>query len=148
MPRRAYIESYGPELLQALLKGSRTTVKLTTTYRRGVVFRRRLNELRSVMREQKHPLAPVVARAKVELEYGRRAGRAHVPERQSSRNVRYPVDPNVPAVITIKPHDSEFRDQLIAAGVPSGDLTSDPLEEIGTEPGLEEILEDFDKRET
>lgn len=128
MPRkRPPLNSFGPEVLATLVRGSKEPLVLKTTYRKAVVFRRRLHELRAAMRETSHPLADIVARARIEITWGEKANFPPEDERRSSRNVRYPSDSDCLALLTIAPHDSGFRDQLLAAGVKADELDYDPL---------------------
>ena len=49
--RKASISSFGPEIMAALLQGSKRRVDLKLPYRTAIQFRRRVHELRSRMRE-------------------------------------------------------------------------------------------------
>ena len=146
MPTRTRnpIESFGPEILATLLKGSRETVTIPTTYRRGVTLRQRLYQLRTIMQKQNHELWPIVAKAKVVLEWGTKAGLDPVEDIYNSRKVPRPVDSDVPAILTIRPHDSEFADALLKAGVEASPLSSDPLRDHDSS----DILETFAPKET
>lgn len=119
------IESYGPELMAALIAGSTKEFKFELRFGDCVKFRRRIHQLRTRMREEKHPQANLVERARVQILWGKAAREANggvgfttEPSlKQNSNNYRTPSDPNTPALILIKPYDSEFADALSRAGL-------------------------------
>lgn len=123
------LESFGPEIMAALLRGGREELKLATTYRLGSVFRRRVHQLRARLREINHPEYPIAARTKVQLMWGKRAGLPPVDETRNRNGVTRPIDPDAPALLILSPRDSEFTDILSQAGVHT-DLTADPLASI------------------
>lgn len=115
------LESFGPELLAALIKGGREEVRIPfPQYRQASYFRARLHQLRNVMRSENHPMASVASKARVILLYGEKAGLAPVPD----SGPKGPKDRSVPAVIVIKPQDAEFATILAAAGVTADDIRS------------------------
>lgn len=123
-PKSKYpIESFGPELMQILLKAGRgETVVLNFPHRKDARrFQQRLHMLRGRMRELKHELTDVVARARTSL--------------------RYEGGPEDPATLTVAQYDSEFADVLKEAkieraegpttsGVAAPKLDHDPLEDL------------------
>ena len=112
------IESFGPEMMAALLKGSREKLTLEfPAYRSAVYFMARIHLLRKQMREANHPEYNIAARARVSLSFGPDAGYPEVEIKLDSQGGKRPVDREVPAKITISPHDSEFGDVLKNAGV-------------------------------
>jgi hypothetical protein len=106
------IESFGPELFQALLDGSKREVKFQLPYRKAVHFRQRINQLRAAMRDLKHEHYPLASQAKITISWP-----DNTETSKSSRNVRFPKDMNTICDVVIMPSDSEFNDVLKSAGV-------------------------------
>lgn len=125
--RRRPIESFGSNLLDTLIKGSREEVKVIGPYRKAVKFRQRLYQLRAVMRDTKHPLYRNVASAYISITW-----ESTVEEVVSSKNVKHPRDIEAEVTVTIQPQDSQFRDMLLKAGMKEADLQSDPLDPNAT----------------
>jgi hypothetical protein len=119
VPKSRYpIESFGPEIMAALLKASREKVTIAfQSYRDAVRFQQRIHILRSQMRDLHHPMYPIAARVHTSVLFGRRAGLAEVETYRNTKGMHYPRDRNIPAVIILKPRDSEFTAALNAAGV-------------------------------
>lgn len=119
------IESFGPELMQALLAGSTKEFRFELRYGDCVKFRRRIHQLRTRMREERHEHAALVERARVMILWGKQAREANGgvgfdedPKlKTNSNNYKSPSDPNTPALIVIKPYDSEFAAALSKAGL-------------------------------
>lgn len=131
------IESFGPELLASLIRGSNSELKLEGSYKQMVVLRRRLHELRAAMRERRHDLYHIVQKAQLEITWP-----ADTPVRTSRKGVKYPVNNNAPVTLRISPHDSEFADIFKRAGVTAHQLDDGSL--VQTEaPSLDEILAGF-----
>lgn len=126
------VESFGPEILQALIEGSKREIILDLPYRKAVFWRQRINALRAEMRRQGHSLYKVVSQATVTVRWGKDAGLEEVTERKSSTNVRFPANKEVPAKLIITPADKELGEALKKAGVELKTLTPDP--ESNTEP--------------
>lgn len=111
------IESFGPELMAALIEGSTKVFDFQLPYNDAVRFRRRIHQLRARMREEKHEKAMLVERARVSIIWGPDAGLPEIETRKINNAGRVPVDLNAPVKIRIKPYDSEFAAALNAAGV-------------------------------
>lgn len=111
------IESFGPELMAALLAGSLREVRFPLPYRFAVQFRRRIHQLRARMREERHEKSKQVERAQVSVLWGKEAGLTEPLLRRTVSGNKVPEDLNCPAVVRIKPYDSEFAKALEAAGV-------------------------------
>jgi len=128
------IDAFGPEILSALTHGAREEIKLPLSYRNAVYFRSRLHQLRAVMRETKHPLASLVVKTRISIDWDTDKHQTLYTRRKAP----YPVDRNIPVTLTIRPHDSDFTSVLKAAGVDvdkaedieitSSSPSSDPLE--------------------
>lgn len=108
------IESFGPELMEFLLKvGRGATVTLSFPRRKDATrFRMRVHMLRQRMREADHPEYKMAAKARLSLHWENGKG------------------PNDPATLVGKPFDSEFADILKTAGVGAPELKTDPLNEV------------------
>lgn len=130
------LESFGPEIMAALLKGAREEVRIKTTYRQGIIFRRRVHQLRARLRDLGHAQYPLAARAMVRLLWGKEAGLPEVENRISSRNVKFPVNPDCDAFLILSPRDSEFSEVLQKSGI-TASLSEDPLAN-STQPAIGE----------
>lgn len=111
------IESFGPELMAALIHGSLKEFRFPLPFNDAVKFRRRIHQLRSRMREEKHEKATLVERARVSILLGKEAGFPDPEYQRISNGGRVPRDRSAPALIVIKPYDVEFNAALKAAGV-------------------------------
>lgn len=134
------IESFGPELMALLLKGALGEVRVKMTYKRAVLLRRRIYQLRHAMREANDPNYTLAARAKLSILWGEKAGLApsQSPDIHNSKNVPRPADTSCDAIFVVAPHDSEFTKALQDAGVKI-DMPDIAL------PVGNDILEDFVK---
>lgn len=119
---KAPIESFGSELLNTLIKGAQSEVRVDCNYATAARLRLRLHQLRSRMRELDHQLYPIVAKAKVSITWDEKA----VSTRVGERGLRYPKDRDSRVTLIIAPHDDDFAKLLTKAGVdakrPIGDL--------------------------
>jgi hypothetical protein len=141
------VESFGPEVLQALIEGSKREIVLELPYRKAVFFRQRVNALRAEMRRQNHEMYKIVSQATVRILWGADAELPDVPERRSLTNVRFPMNKNIPAKLVITPADKEFGEALKRAGVEVKPLTPDPIPNTRTTEPSEDILESYLKEE-
>ncbi len=105
------IESYGPELMAALLKGAVSTFTMEMSFQRAVRFRQRIYQLRFAMEAQGHPKYNLVSRVRTTIRWPE--GTELVP----CGHYFSPKDRTVTCQITISPNDSEFADDLRRAGV-------------------------------
>lgn len=143
-PRLYPIESFGPEILAALIKGSKETVTIPfPSYRHAYHFTMRLSQLRSQMALQKHPLSSVVMRTKFSLDWGQHQTEAGT--RYNHRRAAIPVDRNIATTVILSPRDSEFTSALKRAGITEGELGRDILEDLppAQVPMPQEELADF-----
>lgn len=134
------IASFGPELFRALIEGAKREIKLELPFRKAVHFRMRINQLRNQMRLQNHPEYSIASQAKITITWPE-----ETPTSKSSRNVKYPSDPNTLCTVTILPSDSEFANALKAAGVEVPPLSDTTLPEAKTVE--EDILTTFLQKE-
>lgn len=129
------VESFGPELLSALLSGAKEKIEVPLPWKAAVRFRQRIQQLRHSMRATSHSQYPLASQARVSISWDDK-----VVTKKSSRGVKWPGDPLTPCIVTIAPADSEFTDVLKAAGVEVkplsevfstvSDVPSDYLEEL------------------
>lgn len=138
-------ESFGPELLAALIEGSRRTLELELPeYRKGVFLRQRLHQLRTAMDRTKHPMASLVQKTKLSLLYGKEAGYPDVLEERRKNGIRFPTDPSVPCKLILSPRDSEFAAALAKAGVVVGADPAEGDQLVGEkEPSIDDLLNEF-----
>lgn len=117
-PRTYPLVSFGPEIFNALVEGSRREITISLpTYRLAIHFQQRIHMLRKALRESRHELSAVVQRARTSVVWGERAGQKAVEETSNSRGVRRPVDPETPCKVIIRPQDAQFAAAIKAAGV-------------------------------
>lgn len=140
---KAPIESFGPELFNALIEGSKRTIDIPTIYRQAVVFRIRAHQLRHRMREDNHPLYSVAARTRITITWD-----ANTETVINKKKIKFPKDPNTPVVLTIAPHDSQFAAALSAAGIDvktplNRDLIGGATTDEEPIPTLDDLLKDF-----
>lgn len=141
------IESFGPEVFQALIEGSKKEIRLPLSWRKACYWRHRANALRAEMRRQNHPQYKVMSGATLRIE---------IPPgtdiKKSSRNVSCPKSPEAPVFLVISPADAEFGEALRKVGVEIKplELTKPNTETpslVAPDPGPEsDILSDFLKR--
>lgn len=119
------LESFGPELMAALIAGSRKEVRIKMEvvggWRKAWHLRQRLNSLRVVMRKGSHPQYRLVSKAKIKIIFGEEAGYPKVDVIKKS-TVYYPKDRNVFAQLIISPHDEEYGGFLRQAGITTEDI--------------------------
>lgn len=141
------IESFGPELLQALIDGSKKEITLDLTYRQAVYYRQRMNALRAEMRRQNHQLYPLVSQATIRVVWGEDAGLPAVDEKKSSTNVRFPSNKSTPSKLVISPPDASLGAALKKAGVEVRPLAPDSVPNTGTQDVGDDVLESYLREE-
>lgn len=131
-PRKYPIESFGPEIMAALTKGSTETVVIhMPTWRAAVRFQQRLHMLRKAMRDSNHPLYPATARVSCKLEWGADAGYGvEVKTVIVGKGNRVPENRDTKTRVTLSPRDSEFTEVLQKAGLKPDELKYDPIGEM------------------
>lgn len=137
------IESFGPELFQALLEGSKKKLVLKMPYTKAVRFRLRINQLRETMRRLQHEKYTAVSQARITVKWPE-----GTPVRKYPGGNLWPVDKNVECEVIIQPNDNEFRDVLAAAGVTVPILSETTMQTPQGSSGEPDILEEFLKRES
>lgn len=131
------VESFGPEIMAALVQGATKRIVLQVPYRKAVHFRQRANALRAAMRNTNHTMYSAISQTTITITWP-----PSTVEEKSSRGVRRPKDPNTPCTLTIAPADSEFTDALTSAGV----TIVPPKPSPDTGPGIgDDILSDYVK---
>lgn len=134
MARKISVESFGPELMAALLQGAAGKFEVSMPYRKAIKLRQRIYQLRLAMKQANHDKHKLVARTRVTIEW---------PEdtkvTRTQQGVSYPNDRGVMCRVLVQPADSEFKELFEQAGVDtklgdeldkpstgaSGDLLSD-----------------------
>lgn len=117
-PRTKFpIESFGPELMAALLRGGRERVVIPFEGPNGKKlahnFQRRIHQLRNRMRDLEHPDYILASRAKVSIFWGEKAQLAD-PRYESWKDDH---NGHRGAIILIAPRDSEFKETLASVGI-------------------------------
>lgn len=139
------VSSFGPELLNALIQGSKQRFEIKdVSYREAVKFRMRCHQLRHRMRVENHQLAEVVAKTRIQIVWDTNV----IETLYSKKRVPYPKSADAKVDVIIEPHDSEFRNALAAAGIVVQAVTDDgiisPTEGRGTPaPSIEKLLGDL-----
>lgn len=139
------IESFGPELFNALIEGSKRKVELNTDYKTAVKLRMRIHQLRARMREESHPLYPIAAKAHLTISWP-----DSIETLTSYKKIHHPKNPKSPVTLTISPHDSEYGDIFKDAGIDVLPIdhnlftdTVSPNGDTDSPPTLEDLLKDF-----
>lgn len=128
------VESFGPELLAALLKGATTGVTVPMTWRQAIRFRQRVHQMRESMRKTSHPKYELCTRVRIGIELP--TGCVTV---KSGRHL-VPTDKGVEVKLVLSPNDSEFGPLLAAVGI-------DPLGKVETEPLVRTEAQNLDTLE-
>lgn len=105
------VESFGPEILAALLRGAKGHVEMEVTYRQAIRFRQRVHSLRNAMRLAAHPKYELCSKTCIGIEIP--AGTEVV---RSGRHF-VPVDRGAKVKLILSPNDSEFAEMLAQAGI-------------------------------
>jgi hypothetical protein len=146
-PKTKYpIESFGPQLMQALIRGGREKVVIPFPgengdgKRKAHSFQRRIHTLRSRMRQEEHPDYMIATRAKVSIMWGEKATEYGHPEwKDDDQGQRG-------ALIVIRPQDSEFEDELAKMVVSDLDEVLAPAPVIQpSSAGIEDLLSELDE---
>lgn len=106
------LTTFGPEILAALIEGSRREVVIDLPYNDAVVLRMRMHQLRAAMRKEKHKLSHVVDAAKLTIRWGE-----EVKTSISKKGVHYPSSPYSIVQLVLRPQDSTYRKALEKAGI-------------------------------
>lgn len=146
-PKTKYpIESFGPALMQALIRGGRE--KLTLKFlgedgkRDAHTFQRRIHTLRQRMREVEHEDYIIVTRARVSIFWGDRAIPFGAPADWKDDH-----NGHKGAFIVIRPQDTEFIDVLANAGIGEATKLPDPkpIDVVASPTALDDLLADLDE---
>lgn len=105
------VESFGPELLTALLKGATQEVSVPMTWKQAIRFRQRVHSMREAMRRTSHPKYELCSRVAITIELP-----LGTPTEVSGRH-RIPTDRNIGVRVILSPNDSQFGPLLAAAGI-------------------------------
>jgi hypothetical protein len=135
------VSSFGPELLAALIKGSKEPVVIKLANRtQGRTLQLRIQMLRGAMQREGHPMYAIVTRVKTSLKWGNRL----------SPDLETDVKGIKAAELHLIPRDSEFGDAIRRAGVEvtetEGDLLGNPETVSENRPATEVTLtaDEFD----
>ena len=132
------LESFGPNIMAALLKGAVEGFEVWASYKDAIRFRQRIHRLRSAMREAKHSEYPIVARVKVTIRW---------PEgTKLEKSGRYlvPTDRNTRVLLALRPNDSEFDDMLKNIGLDTtGEIESATQPEKLSSKDLDQLLDEL-----
>lgn len=133
------IDSFGPELFNALREGSHRRVAMDLPYRDAVKLRTRIHRLRAKMGEQGHTLYGLMMKAELRIEIPK-----GTPTKSRYRNIQTPIDPGALVTLVIAPRDSDFAEAIRKAGVTVQPLTTDDTGDTPTTPSdLETLLKDL-----
>lgn len=123
-PKTKYpLESFGPELLAALCKGSLERVVIPFLgaggigRRLAITFQRRIHTLRQRLRASGHPQYTLTTRAKVSVFWGHRAVEEGLVPAQDRAAWNNDHAGDLGAYVVIQPRDSEFTEILARAGI-------------------------------
>lgn len=127
------VESFGPELLAALLKGATEEVHVPMTWRQAIRFRQRVHQMREAMRRTSHPKYELCTKVRISIDFP-----PDTPTTKSGRHL-VPVDRGIPVKLVLSPNDSEFGPLLLAAGIRPLDEVEAATEPLGPEPTLDTL---------
>lgn len=118
--RRYPVSSFGPEIMAALVKGSKERIVLQfPNQAAAITFQHRIHTLRSSMRKEDHPACELVSRARASRVYGKKLGPEYADDPDGKRACH----------LVIQPNDLQFADVVKAAGVeidpPKVDVTEE-----------------------
>ena len=136
MSKLPALTTFGPEIQAALIKGSREEVVIDLPYHEAVVLRQRMHQLRARMREDKHPLTPIVNAAKITIRWSE-----DVATSTTRKGMKYPTIRQSIVQLVIRPQDSTFRQALERAGV-SIDIP-DPIPLSVDDISGDDVIEEF-----
>jgi hypothetical protein len=106
--RRYPVASFGPEMMAALKKGAVETVTLKfPNLKAATFFHHRIHTLRAAMREENHPDAELVARARAMKVWGAKLGKDYETDFKGEKACH----------VVIQPNDAQFADVMKEAGV-------------------------------
>lgn len=106
--RRYPVSSFGPEMMAALKKGAVEKLVLKfPNLKAATFFHHRLHTLRSAMREEQHPDAELVSRARASKVWGAKLGEEYANDFKGLKACH----------IVIEPNDAQFNAVLAEAGV-------------------------------
>lgn len=135
------VESFGPEILAALLKGATDGISVSMPYRTAVRFRLRIHQLREAMRKSAHEKYELCSRVRVSVKWPE--------ETEVTRLGRHfvPSDRSTPCLVLLQPNDTEFAEALRGAGIDplhglELDNTPQPIH-VGSVDDLAELLKDI-----
>jgi len=134
------LTTFGPEILQTLIEGSRREIIIELSYKDAVVLRQRMHQLRARMREDKHQLANIVSGAKVTIRWG-----PEVATSKSRKNISFPTSSESLVELVIRPQDSTFRKALEKAGIKIGP-SAPPTEPALAGETPDAVVEEFLKK--
>jgi len=109
--RTPLVESFGPELLAALLKASTGRYTVHLPFNHAVRFRQRLYSLRNALRLAKHEKYSLVSRVRITLTWNPES-----PTRKAGDHT-VPLNTSEPCEVELMPNDTEFSSALADAGV-------------------------------
>jgi hypothetical protein len=134
------IDSFGAEVFNALVEGSKRRIELRMPYRDAVRLRLRIHRLRAQMRVEGHPLYGLVLKAELRIELP-----PNTSTKVSSRGVHTPTDKATAVSLVISPRDSDFVDVLSKAGVKVPTLTSEQFDDdlASPTPSLDDLMKDI-----
>lgn len=107
-PSRYPVDSFGPELMAALVKGSREIITIPCPDAATLLFlQQRIHMLRGAMGREKHPNYTLVQRARTSRMWDEPDGKRVAKPTKAATNFR----------LIIQPNDHQFADLIKQAGV-------------------------------
>jgi len=129
-PSRYPVSSFGPELLEILVRGAKDRVSIPCPNHKTMqALQMRIQMLRGAMGREKHPQYELTTRARTSRTWNREAGK------------------DVDCVLVIQPNDFQFSDILKSAGItpsaPMRDILDDTaLPDTPSDPSIESTSPD------
>lgn len=116
------VSNFGPEIMHALIEGSKRRLEIPLSWRKCVAFRQRVNQLRAAMRAENHQFVRVVALTKVTIEWPPDTATKRAPN-----GVRFPTNAETICKLIIAPADQDFALALAKVGLEVPKLDAPPV---------------------
>lgn len=122
-PGRYPVSSFGPELMELLIRGSKEEVRVPCDSMKQMKFlQMRIQTLRGAMAKERHPQYAIATRARVTCEW-------NFKKHPSRKGLQFPPEAEE-CVLVIRPQDSQFSEILAKAGITVSDGASTVLDEL------------------
>lgn len=117
------VSSFGPELMELLIRGSKEEVRVPCESMKQMKFlQMRIQMLRGAMAREKHAQYPLATRARTTVTW-------NTEKHPSRKGKQFPMDAE-DCVLIIRPNDSQFAEILEKAGIKPSQGAADVLNDL------------------